>query len=64
MAFNGGEGGQRSIVFVAILRDKSVAYRCVERKARIAKMCKLCKFIVAVFGRFSLKCATYSFSGA
>ena len=38
--------------------QKSVAYRCVQRKARIAKMCTLCKFIVPVFGRFRLKCAT------
>ena len=30
---------------------KSVAYCCVERKARIAKMCRLCEFIVPVFGR-------------
>ena len=38
--------------------QKSVAYRCVERKTRIVKMCRLCKFIVPVFGRFRLKCAT------
>ena len=44
--------------------QKSVAYRCVERKTRIAKMCRLCKFIVPVFGRFRLKYATYSFNGA
>ena len=44
--------------------QKSVAYRCVERKTRIAIMCRLCKFIVPVFGRFCLKCATYSFNGA
>ena len=25
--------------------QKSVAYRCVERKTRIAKMCRLCKFM-------------------
>ena len=43
---------------------KSVTYRCVERKMRIAKMYRLCKFIVALFGRFRLKCATHSFSGA
>ena len=37
---------------------KSVAYRCVECKARIVKMCRVCKFMVPVFGRFRLKCAT------
>ena len=53
--------GQRSIVFVTTLHEKSaryMTYRCVERKARIAKMCRLCKFIVAFFGQLSLKCAT------
>ena len=43
---------------------KSKGCHRVERKARITKMCTLCKFAVPVFGQYTLKCATYNFNGA
>ena len=43
--------------------QKSVAYHCVECKTRIAKMCRLYKFVL-IFGQFCFKCATYSLNGA
>ena len=61
MAFNGGVNGQFFRCNLARNEHKiqrSVAYRFVERKMRIVKMYRLCKFIVPVFGQFHLKCAT------
>ena len=43
---------------------KSVGYHLVECKARITKMCRLCEFVVPVFGRFTFKCVLYNFNGA